>query len=122
MFMHGSRSAPRNILTSTLVTAFSLMLAGCGRETETKDASPPRIVRTATVEKRKVTTPLTFSGRVEAEDEVNVAFRISGRLLSNDTKIGDRVKAGQVLARLESQNELSTLRQAQASLPPLRGN
>lgn len=122
MFMHGSRSAPRNILTSTLVTAFSLMLAGCGRETETKDASPPRIVRTATVEKRKVTTPLTFSGRVEAEDEVNVAFRISGRLLSNDTKIGDRVKAGQVLARLESQNELSTLRQAQPPLPPLRGN
>lgn len=121
MFMHGSRSAPRNILTSTLVTAFSLMLAGCGRETETKDASPPRIVRTATVEKRKVTTPLTFSGRVEAEDEVNVAFRISGRLLSNDTKIGDRVKAGQVLARLESQNELSTLRQAQASLAAAQG-
>ena len=109
MFMHGSRSAPRNILTSTLVTAFSLMLAGCGRETETKDASPPRIVRTATVEKRKVTTPLTFSGRVEAEDEVNVAFRISGRLLSNDAKIGDRVQAGQVLARLESQNELNAL-------------
>ena len=121
IFMHGSRSAPRNILTSTLVMAFSLMLAGCGRETETKDASPPRIVRTATVEKRKVTTPLTFSGRVEAEDEVNVAFRISGRLLSNDTKIGDRVKAGQVLARLESQNELSTLRQAQASLAAAQG-
>ncbi|QQO37637.1 efflux RND transporter periplasmic adaptor subunit [Bradyrhizobium diazoefficiens] len=121
MFMYDSRSPPRNILTSTLVAAFLLMLAGCGRETETKDASPPRIVRTATVEKRKVTTPLTFSGRVEAEDEVNIAFRISGRLLSNDTKVGDRVKAGQVLARLESQNELSALRQAQASLAAAQG-
>jgi RND family efflux transporter MFP subunit len=78
-------------------------------------------VRTSTVEKRKVTTPLTFSGRIEAEDEVNVAFRISGRLLNNDTKVGDRVKAGQVLARLESQNELNGLRQAQAALAAAQG-
>jgi RND family efflux transporter MFP subunit len=97
------------------------MLGACGRETASNDASPPRIVRTATIEKRKVTTPLTFSGRIEAEDEVNAAFRISGRLLTNDTKIGDRVKAGQVLARLESQNELNTLRQAQASLAAAQG-
>jgi RND family efflux transporter MFP subunit len=98
----------------------ALTLGACGREEATND-TPPRIVRTATVEKRKVTTPLTFSGRIEAEDEVNVAFRISGRLLKNDTKIGDRVKAGQVLARLESQNELNTLRQAQAALAAAQG-
>lgn len=97
------------------------MLGACGREAATNDAPPPRIVRTATIEKRQVTTPLTFSGRIEAEDEVNAAFRISGRLLINDTKIGDRVKAGQVLARLESQNELNTLRQAQAALAAAQG-
>jgi membrane fusion protein, multidrug efflux system len=121
MFMHGIRSAPRNILTSMLVTAFSLMLAGCGRETETKDGPPPRPVRTATVEKRESGTPLTFTGRIEAEDEVSVAFRISGRLLANDTKLGDRVEAGQLLARLESQNELNTLRQAKAALSAAQG-
>ena len=128
----GTRRAPRSwrqpidvsdpsLPLALVAAACSLMLAACGREAETKDTPPPRIVRTATVEKRKVTTPLTFSGRIEAEDEVNVAFRISGRLLSNDTKIGDRVKAGQVLARLESQNELNTLRQAQAALAAAQG-
>jgi RND family efflux transporter MFP subunit len=121
MFMHGIRSAPRNILTSMLVTAFSLMLAGCGRETETKDGPPPRPVRTATVEKRESGTPLTFTGRIEAEDEVSVAFRISGRLLANDTKLGDRVEAGQLLARLEPQNELNALRQAKAALSAAQG-
>jgi RND family efflux transporter MFP subunit len=65
--------------------------------------------------------PLTFTGRIEAEDEVSVAFRIAGRLLANDTKIGDRVEAGQVLARLESQNELSALRQAKAALSAAQG-
>jgi len=103
-------------ITLAFVVALSWMLAACGRDTAANNTPAPRIVRTATVEKRKITTPLTFSGRIEAEDEVNVAFRISGRLLKNDTKIGDQVKAGQVLARLESQNELNALRQAQASL------
>ncbi|QOG17520.1 MULTISPECIES: efflux RND transporter periplasmic adaptor subunit [Bradyrhizobium] len=119
--MSGSRCTFRYMVTSTFVAAFSLSLGACGREQATNDTPVPRIVRTSTVEKRKVTTPLTFTGRIEAEDEVNIAFRISGRLLSNDAKIGDRVKAGQVLARLESQNELNGLRQAQASLAAAQG-
>jgi RND family efflux transporter MFP subunit len=104
-----------------VATAASLMLAGCNREAEPPASSTPRTVRTATIERRETSTPLTFTGRIEAEDEVSVAFRISGRLLENDTKIGDRVKAGQVLARLEPQNELNALRQAQAALAAAQG-
>ncbi|CCE06047.1 RND efflux membrane fusion protein (fragment) [Bradyrhizobium sp. STM 3843] len=52
---------------------------------------------------------------------MTVAFRISGRLLANDTKIGDRVEPGQLLARLESQNEMNGLRQAQAALAAAQG-
>jgi RND family efflux transporter MFP subunit len=119
-----SRRTPRHVatfMTLTLATASLPMLAGCGREDAANDPPAPRIVRTTTVEKRKVETPLSFSGRIEAEDEVNASFRISGRLLKNDAKIGDRVAAGQVLARLESQNELNTLRQAQAALAAAQG-
>jgi membrane fusion protein, multidrug efflux system len=121
MFNRSSHSSFRRISAMVILTALSPVLAACGRETAANDTPAPRIVRTTTVEKRKLTTPLTFSGRIEAEDEVNLAFRISGRLLNNDTKIGDRVKAGQVLARLESQNELNALRQAQASLAAAQG-
>jgi membrane fusion protein, multidrug efflux system len=120
--MRGGRTTSPGVLALALpVTVCSLMLAACGREAETKDAPPPRPVRTATVEKRESLTPLTFTGRIEAEDEVSVAFRISGRLLSNNTKLGDRVEAGQLLAQLESQNELNTLRQAQAALAAAQG-
>lgn len=122
MVTRGARTIPYEIPTMALVVATcALTLGACGREEAKNDTPAPRIVRTSTVEKRKVTTPLTFSGRIEAEDEVNIAFRISGRLLNNDTKVGDRVKAGQVLARLEPQNELNGLRQAQAALAAAQG-
>src|SRR6201986_3161810 len=120
--MRGNRTMPRQVLSSALVVATcSLMLAACGRKAETEAAPSPRPVRTTTVEKRDTSIPQTFTGRIEAEDEVTVAFRISGRLLANDTKIGNRVEAGQLLARLESQNELNGLRQAQAALAAAQG-
>src|ERR1700749_2928114 len=120
--MRGNRTMPRQVLSLALVAAqCPRMLAACGRQAETETAPPPRPVRTTTVEKRETSMPLTFTGRIDAEDEVSVAFRISGLLLANDTKIGDRVEAGQLLARLESQNELNALRQAQAGLAAAQG-
>src|ERR1700754_1478708 len=96
------------------------LLTACQRETETA-APAVRPVRTVTVEKSKVGTQLTFTGRIEAEDEVSLSFRIGGRLLENNSKLGDRVERGQVVARLESQNELNGLRQAQAALAAAQG-
>ena len=118
----GGRTTPISMLEGVLIAALSsLVLAACNRDAGTATTPTPRAVRTVTVEKRETSTPLTFSGRIEAEDEVSIAFRISGRLSANDTKIGDRVKAGQVLARLEPQNELNALRQAQAALAAAQG-
>ena len=86
--MRGTRTMPRQVLSLALVTAAcSLTLAACGRGSETEAVPPPRPVRTATIEKREASTPLTFTGHIEAEDEVSIAFRIAGRLLENDTKI-----------------------------------
>ncbi|HUN97989.1 MAG TPA: efflux RND transporter periplasmic adaptor subunit [Bradyrhizobium sp.] len=120
--MSGSRTTPRRVLSLALVAvAGALILGSCERKAETEATAPPRPVRTTTVEKREASMPQTFTGRIEAEDEVALAFRISGRLAANDTKIGDRVEAGQLLAKLESQNELNALRQAQAGLAAAQG-
>lgn len=110
---------PLNIALVAAVT--TLLVAACERD-PVEDAPPaPRPVRTTTVEKREQLTPFTFTGRIEAEDEVSIAFRIGGRLLSNNTRLGDRVQAGQLLAQLESQNEANALRQAQAALAAAQG-
>ncbi len=98
---------------AALLAAFAL--SGCGRDEEAAVVQP-RPVRTVTIEKRESGTPITLTGRVEAKDEVNLAFRISGRLLENNLRQGDRVEAGQVVARIEPQNEQNALRSAEAAL------
>jgi RND family efflux transporter MFP subunit len=95
-------------------------LAACQPDNEAA-APTPRPVRTITIDKREAGVPITLTGRIEAEDEVALAFRISGRVLENDRKLGDRLEPGQVVARLESQNERNTLRAAQANLVASEG-
>jgi len=97
----GQTTLYRMLMMALVAIAPALLLAACERETDTA-APAARPVRTVTVEKRETGRPLTFTGRIEAEDEVSVAFRISGGLLENSGKLGDRVQTGQVMARLET--------------------
>jgi RND family efflux transporter MFP subunit len=100
--------------------ALATFLAACQPEAD-NTAPTARPVRTVTVEKRVASAPLTLTGRIEAEDDVALAFRIAGRIVENDVKLGEDVKPGQVVARLESQNELNALRSAQANLAAAEG-
>jgi len=103
-----------------LVFAVPVQLAACQQEPEAT-APAIRAVRTVTIEKRQPAAPVTFTGRIEALDEASLGFRISGRVLENDLKLGQQVKPGEVLARLESQNETNGLRSAQAGLAAAEG-
>jgi len=96
------------------------MIVACRPEAETTQ-SVARPVRTVVAEKRVGGQPITFTGRIDSDDEVSLAFRISGRILERDVNLGDRVTAGQLVARLEPQNELNALRAAQANLTAARG-
>src|SRR5215475_12439797 len=114
-------NTPRSARVATFVLpVFALVLASCDRE---PDAAVPiaRPVRTVTTAKSETQMPVTLTGRIEAEDEVSLAFRISGRLIENPGRLGDRIEAGQLVARLESQNELNSLRAAQANLAAAQG-
>lgn len=75
-----------------------------------------RAVQGMTVAYREASRPITLTGRIDAEDEVALGFRIAGRVAKNDLKLGTLVEAGQTLARLEPQNEENALRTAGANL------
>ncbi len=98
----------------------SAMLTACQPDAEAT-ASAARPVRTITAEKREAGAPITLTGRIEAEDNVTLSFRISGRIIEDAVKLGDQVKSGQLVARLESQNENNALRSAQANLTAAQG-
>ncbi|MCA3388614.1 MAG: efflux RND transporter periplasmic adaptor subunit [Roseomonas sp.] len=79
-------------------------------------AADPRPVRVISVGERAESTIVTLTGTIQAETEVNLGFRIDGRMVERLVNVGDRVEAGQVIARLDRTNEENSLRAARAAL------
>ena len=115
-----TKAGPHLPWSAFLAAAIAVSLAACEPDADT---STPQVrpVRTITVTRGEASVPVTLTGRIEAQDEAALAFRISGRIAENDLKLGDRLERGQVLARLESQNELNALRTAQAKVAAAAG-
>jgi len=100
----------------TIITLMAgVLVSACQRETETP-APEVRPVRTVTVAKRDTGETVTFTGRIEAENETRLSFRVGGRMIERNVNVSDKVEPGQVLAKLDPQNELNTLRSAQSSV------
>ena len=85
----------------------------------TKKEEPPpvvRPVRSVVVEKRQVGDPVVVSGHLRARDEVNLAFRIDGRVIERKAGVGDMVQAGQTVALLDAEVERNSRNSAQADV------
>jgi membrane fusion protein, multidrug efflux system len=105
--------------TPWAMLAVAMLLAGCQ-----EPAPPPpeaRPVRTVTVERRAGGEPVSLTGQIRAQDEVSLAFRIDGRMLERRVNIGDRVRAGQLVARLDPLIQQNAFRSAQANLSAAQG-
>jgi RND family efflux transporter MFP subunit len=92
-----------------------LAVAACDRAPEAV-APEVRPVRTLTIANSVASNDVRMTGRLQARAEVNQSFRLPGQLIARTVEIGDRVRQGQLLARLDSQNEQSGLQAAQAQL------
>ena len=92
-----------------------VFLTACQPESEAP-APQVRPVRTVTVVKRDVGETVSYTGRIEAENEARLAFRIAGRMIERSVGVGDHVEPGQVVAKVEPHNQLNALRTAQAGV------
>ena len=99
------RLPSRSIASLAVAFAACATLSACQRAEEAVAEPDARPVRSLTIEKREAGDVVVLSGRIAAEDETAIAFRISGRLIDRPVNVGDRVRKGQVLARLEQMNE-----------------
>lgn len=90
-------------------------LAACQRAVE---APPPEVrpVRTTTIGKGENAGVVAITGTVQPQNEVNLSFRIDGRLIERTVDIGDSVKPGQLIARLDPQNEESGVQAVRAQI------
>ncbi|MDI7274880.1 MAG: efflux RND transporter periplasmic adaptor subunit, partial [Anaerolineae bacterium] len=73
-------------------------------------------LQTATVERGTLVATVSGAGTVRAASSVNLAFQASGQVSQVLVKEGDRVRAGQEIARLEATDAELQVEQAEANL------
>ncbi|MGM9491057.1 efflux RND transporter periplasmic adaptor subunit [Ideonella sp. YS5] len=88
-------------LAGAAVISFALSMAACSADAP-PTATAPRPVKVEAAGEGAAATPETFIGTARARQRAELGFEAGGRLAALMVDVGDRVRAGQVLARLES--------------------
>ena len=96
----------------------ALFLAGCGGN------APPapvvRAVQVTVVRMGGASETVSLTGQIQARNQVNLAFRVGGRLIERRAGVGDKVSAGQLVARLDAQDARNSLQTAEAEVAAAR--
>jgi len=100
-------------LQAVLAIAVALAVAGCAQEKSKTDVVRP--VRTIVVD-AAAGDAWTLPGEVRARYETRLAFRLPGQMIERRVEVGQRVAAGDVIARIDSRDANLAESQARAQL------
>lgn len=121
--MSGSRTAPAYRVSAIAIGL--LVLAGCNESSEKQAQAPqmpPPAVGVVTAAKRPVAEGVSFVGRVQAINKVDLVARVEGFLQQRNYTEGQEVKAGDLLFVLEKDTYQAAVDQAQANLSSAQAN
>ncbi len=96
------------------VCAAALWLAACSRPEPAPE--PVRAVKLLTVGATPLHAQLEYAGEVRARTETRLGFRVAGKISRRQAELGQRVRAGQVLAQLDPQDYRLAAQAAQAQV------
>jgi RND family efflux transporter MFP subunit len=112
----------RQVAVRGLCLAAALFLVtGCQNEEE-KTELPPRPVKTVTVSFNPDDTFGSLVGEVQPRFETNFSFRQGGEVRERAVEVGELVKNGDVLARLDSEDQQDAVRKAEANVFSAKAN
>jgi RND family efflux transporter MFP subunit len=89
----------RRVVVVGSIVPLVALLAACSRPAPPPE--PVRAVRTVIVGQGSTGSTIEYAGDVRARTESRLSFRVAGKMVSRSVDLGDAVKAGQVLARLD---------------------
>ena len=91
--------------TAFVLAGLVTLLGTLGACSKTAPAPEPiRAVKVITVGTAPVLSQYEFSGEVKAQVESRLGFRVGGKIIKRQAELGQRVKAGQVLAQIDPQD------------------
>ena len=79
-----------------------LLLGACSKQEPTQE--PVRSVKVLTVGMDKLKMEYEYAGEVRPRIESRLGFRVPGKIVRRQAELGQRVRAGQVLAQLDPQD------------------
>jgi len=104
-------------VSKSLLVAVALgALTACSEEKKVEAPEIVRPVKVAEVSEPDIGRKLDYSGSVRARTEMNLGFRVAGKMTERLVDIGQRVKPGDVLARLDAVDYQLAVRRAEADL------
>ncbi|MGD9507337.1 MAG: efflux RND transporter periplasmic adaptor subunit [Geminicoccaceae bacterium] len=116
----GERANPDGLgRLSCLVGLLTLLIAGCGEGNDDAAEAPPPMppaVTVVAVGSQEVTPAVTFTGRVEAIDTVDLRARVEGFLEKRHFTEGQDVREGDLLFTIEKAQYEAAVAQAEANV------
>ena len=101
----------------TLLALCGLVVALSGCEKAPPPAKLIRPVLTQQVEIQPYYQEASYAGEVRARQETVLGFRVNGKIVERYVEVGDMVKPGDVLARLDDEDNTLRLTEALPIVP-----
>lgn len=93
---------PKPLSFPLALIAAALLLSACSKPAPPEE--PIRAVKVMTVGVDSMRSGAEFAGEVRARVESRLGFRVGGKIVRRQAELGQRVKAGDVLAQLDPQD------------------
>ncbi|GMB01978.1 efflux RND transporter periplasmic adaptor subunit [Pelosinus sp. IPA-1] len=108
---HCSNETGHRFVLVAVIGLLSLVLTACNGKVQTDPRTQAPLVRVATVQ-NAVSAPRSFTGIVAARVQSDLGFRVSGKVLERLVDIGQTVRRGQPIMRIDP-TDLGLAMQAQ---------
>ncbi len=90
-------------LHSVLILIIALTISNCSKQ-EAEEKEVIRPVRAFQIPSAGQFSQTNFPGRAKATREIDLAFRVAGPLIKFPVEVGDEVKEGDIVARIDSRD------------------
>src|ERR1700688_2578087 len=98
------------------------LLAACGDQATSATAMAERLVQVQRVAFQSEDASREYVGVVRARYETDLGFRVAGKIVTRVVNVGDRVRAGDVVARLDPRELGLQVESAEAELAAATSN
>ncbi len=105
-----------SVVSLALLGAVALAVSGCSDEKKAETKEVIRPVKVVEIAEAGDSRALDYSGAVKARVEMNLGFRVAGKITDRRVNIGDRVKPGDLLAQIDPTDYQLAVKTAEANL------